>query len=438
MQLYFCVEVSIPVCTSTHECMITQTQQKMKKIIAVFSFILVLMVSQNLLAQHHPHHRFHHEKHQTLVDMVMDDLELTEEQQQQLAELRKKLKEERKALKEEIHANEDISREEMHKKMMGQREAQFAQVMNILNEEQQAILKAKKEEVEAEMKQRRVRMKKHRAEMKDLRSEMKTYKEANIQPKVAAQRAKLETVLSEEDKATIAELRPVFKELKQRHERRFGGKQAPKERPSKEEIEERKAEHKAKMETLKPHKETLKALAEKYDADIEKLYTALDADHELWKKEMKAIHKKYQSEKTEKAEGRKFRHKKEMRPHHGKREMKKEHDGTFSMNKGHFLLLEPAEVTELAVSQNALTKISVYPNPASNLNTINYEVKQAGQVRIELRNEGGEVLRVLTDEFKNTGNFAIEVDLAELRDGVYYYTITDGNGVISKKVIVSK
>lgn len=415
----------------------------MKKVIAVFSFSLALIFSQSIIAQEgHPHHRFHHKQQTTLIDMVKADLDLTEEQEQQLEELRKKLQEDRKTLREELHSNEEMDRAVMHKKMKAQREAQFEQVMNILNEEQQAILKAKKEEVDKEMKQRRAKMGKRSENLKELRTEMKAYRENNIMPALSVQRSKLENTLSAEDKATIAELRPIFEEMKQRRENRFEGKMERKERPSPEMREKRKAEHQAKMEKLKPHHETLKALVDKYEADIDKLFAELDDEHEVWKKDMDAIHHKHMGEKAENLERRhpRMRHNGTHPLHKGQRGKghKKGKDKAFHMRKAHFLLMQPTETPQVPASQNASTKINVFPNPASDLNTINYEVKQAGQVRIELRSEGGDVIRVLTDEYKESGKFAIEVDLSDLRDGVYYYTITDGNGIISKKVVVSK
>ena len=44
-----------------------------------------------------------------------------------------------------------------------------------------------------------------------LHQDVKAYREANIQPVMLVQRAKLESQIEAQDQATIAELRPVFK-----------------------------------------------------------------------------------------------------------------------------------------------------------------------------------------------------------------------------------
>lgn len=420
----------------------------MKRIIAVFSFIFAFIFTQNLMAQHSPHHRGHHAKkgQETLIDMVKKDLDLTESQEEQLQNLKTELKKERRDLHMEMKESGELDREKMRQKMMAQKEAHFQKVMNILDVEQQAILKAKKEEFnkvkEARKADRGENRAEHRAAREKMHKELKAYKDENIVPKLQTQRAKLEAIMSAEDKETIARLRPVFAQQRQKMEQRFEGRKELKERPTPEMREKMKAERMANKEAMKPHFETLKSLVEKYETDIDKLHKEIEGQHLVWEKDMKDIHEKYKPQELKEGTHPRMEHK-GVRPHPGNRgermsREKGEKTAHLDKRKVHFLLMEPSGSQSSLLSQNALTEVAIFPNPATAMNTINYEVKQAGQVRIELKNDAGKTLRVLSDSFKEVGKFTVEVDLAELRDGVYYYTITDGNGVISKKVVVSK
>jgi hypothetical protein len=419
----------------------TTKSLKMKRIIAVFGFAIAFIFSQNLLAQHHhPHHGPHGKRGEGhLVEMVKADLNLTAEQEAQLTTLEESFRKERREMHLKMRENEGMDREKMHEHMKTVREANFQKVLDILNPEQQAILKAKKEEMEAKRLERRENRGTHRAEMKKMHEEIKAYKEQNVLPTLAVQRGKLEQVLSDEDKATIAELRPIFAEVKEQREANMKNRKERKERPTPEMHEKMKAERKAAKEKMRPHVEVLQALVEKYDADIERLHQELETEHKTWKEDIKAINEKHKPANME--EGERMRRGKMHPRHENHRKMRgekgegKEH---FDRKRIHFLLMEPAEAQSSNLSPNALTELTVFPNPASNMNTINYEVKQAGQVRIELKNDAGKTLRILSDSFKEVGKFSIEVDLANLRDGVYYYTITDGNGILSKKIVVSK
>ena len=112
------------------------------------------------------------------------------------------------------------------------------------------------------------------------------------------------------------------------------------------------------------------------------------------------------------------------------------HEG---MKRAKFLLLNPSTWTadNDAAMPNATT-LRVFPNPTPNANTLIYEVKEVGNVRIELRNEFGKTLKVLVNETHEAGSYNIEVNFANYKDGVYYYTVSDATGIHSQKVIIAR
>lgn len=413
----------------------------MKNIIKIGIFAFIVLLSQNVFAQDHHRMRGGHEL--GMIEKFKEHIDLTTEQEAQLQAIQKKYK----TQKEELRKGETEDRMAKRAQMQEMGKAMKEEVENVLTEDQLAILKKKREEMREKRKEmhteRRAKMEKNHKEM---RTAMERYKTENIEPTVLAQRAKLEATLSEEDKAAIAELRPIFERMKEKGmQKRESFKQSG-ERPDREKMQEdRKAFHEAN----KVHFETLKGLVEKYDESITGLFEELEEEKVQWKEDMRKIKEQNRPErvrengekrefKERKPRGEKGKYEKGARRHHKGHPGEKFRGPKPHSKKGHFLLMDPNTPADSEIVENANTKIKVFPNPASNATTISYEVETKGKVRIELRDEAGNILKVLEDNFKETGAYKIEVDLSEMQSGVYYYTITDGVGMQSKKIIVSK
>ena len=180
--------------------------------------------------------------------------------------------------------------------------------------------------------------------------------------------------------------------------------------------------------------EQLNALVEKYDASITSLLEEIEHQSKQWKEDMKAIKRKYnpEREKEEMEYRQRF-----QRGEHGK---KQDHKKGGQRKKGAFLLMNPnqIEASSEGIEARALTAVNIFPNPATTQNTVSYEVIEAGQVRIELHNEAGNTLKVVVDAYREVGEYTVEVDLSNLKDGLYYYSINDQSGVSTKTVVVSK
>jgi hypothetical protein len=125
---------------------------------------------------------------------------------------------------------------------------------------------------------------------------------------------------------------------------------------------------------------------------------------------------------------------------HGRRgHGKKGHRGFGKdMKKGHFLLMDPTDNTAEAEALLTPADMDVYPNPTNSYTTLTYTVNVAGNYRVELRDERGNVLKVLADGPKETGEYTEEIDLSTVDGGVYYIAISNEASLISKKLIVTK
>ena len=83
-----------------------------------------------------------------------------------------------------------------------------------------------------------------------------------------------------------------------------------------------------------------------------------------------------------------------------------------------------------------------YPNPFRHSTRITYAVRQPGQVRIQVYNVLGQVIRTIIDERKTAGEYTLHWDGTDgqgkgLPGGVYFYTLTvDQSPPVARSMIV--
>ncbi|MBL7190354.1 T9SS type A sorting domain-containing protein [bacterium] len=79
-----------------------------------------------------------------------------------------------------------------------------------------------------------------------------------------------------------------------------------------------------------------------------------------------------------------------------------------------------------------------YPNPFNPSTTINFTVKSAGKVQLDVYNLTGEKVVSLINGPMNSGAHMINFDASELSSGIYFYKLTAGNFSDTKKMILIK
>jgi hypothetical protein len=85
------------------------------------------------------------------------------------------------------------------------------------------------------------------------------------------------------------------------------------------------------------------------------------------------------------------------------------------------------------------TLYEAYPNPFNPSTTIKFNLNKSGDVSLKVYNVMGQLVRTIMDnEFKNTGEFSVKVNMDKLTSGVYFYTLTQGANTITKKMVLLK
>ncbi|MCD4681193.1 MAG: T9SS type A sorting domain-containing protein [Bacteroidales bacterium] len=81
--------------------------------------------------------------------------------------------------------------------------------------------------------------------------------------------------------------------------------------------------------------------------------------------------------------------------------------------------------------------LNIYPNPFTDILTVDYSVKNSG-FKILLINSIGQELKVFTQkELNPSGNNSFKMNLRELKSGTYFLKLETGNNVIIKRLIKS-
>lgn len=86
---------------------------------------------------------------------------------------------------------------------------------------------------------------------------------------------------------------------------------------------------------------------------------------------------------------------------------------------------------------DVLPSVEVYPNPSEGYQYFEVNVKQEGPVRIELLDDNGKLVKLVTDAVHVEGVFKYAIDEESLNDGTYYLRATINGVGISKRLLIN-
>jgi hypothetical protein len=91
--------------------------------------------------------------------------------------------------------------------------------------------------------------------------------------------------------------------------------------------------------------------------------------------------------------------------------------------------VDTKEANSFNVSQN-------YPNPANGTTGIKVTLAEASNVSVEITNMVGQSVSLVNKGHIAAGSYAINLNIANLNSGIYFYTVTVGTQKVTKKMIV--
>ena len=104
--------------------------------------------------------------------------------------------------------------------------------------------------------------------------------------------------------------------------------------------------------------------------------------------------------------------------------------------------LPPVDTTSQSINQSSTfaNNLSIYPNPAKELVTINYKLKESKDITIELLNSRGKLVSKIQEKTKQSGdnNVFINCNDYNLSPGTYFIRFVNDETVIMKQFILVK
>lgn len=265
-------------------------------------------------------------------------------------------------------------------------------------------------------------------EQRPIRREIRAYFAANVLPVLRQQRQKLEPQLAAADRAQLATYRTQLKALKEqgralRQAAAPAAGSAPGTRSALTEAQREQA-HQLRFQA-RGIMLNVAQLAQKYDGPITQLAQEVQPQKEKWATDIKAIVAKNatpeQQQNLAAAKGR--------RHGRGQGQLRR------FFKPAMFLLLDPNAPAEIPGERGAGTS-SFYPNPAAATTQLEYEVKKAGPVSIDLLDKDGNKQRTLLPETpQEKGSQRQQLDLSDLPAGTYFYKITTKSGTQTKRFV---
>jgi hypothetical protein len=264
---------------------------------------------------------------------------------------------------------------------------------------------------------------------KELRQEIKAYIDKNVYPVLLEQRSKLESKITLQDRQKLEELRKQLATLQE--QTKSFQKNLPKNR--KEEMtDEQRTQRKEFHSQKKAIMQSSKEIAKNYQADIDQVLSPIQAQKEQWKQDIKAICEKYSTQNPDTTHKHKHGHRHKEFKKMAKEQFKE-------MKPAMFLLMESAgnqAITTIPTEIEKNEDSKVFPNPSATQTTIEFKVKEAGNVQIVLIDAQGNVLKSILNENKEKGTYKQSIDLSGLRQGTYFYKISMPNKTETNKIVV--
>ena len=216
-------------------------------------------------------------------------------------------------------------------------------------------------------------------------------------------RVEFEEVLSIEDKKEIKSLRKTMQDAKAEIRARFNDRNEHSAKPSK--VEMLKAV-KVWREKYAKELDAVNSLVEKYDTDIQAILANTPA---CWNGKM------------------------------GEKGLLDKKDRM----KARFLLMDINGAGEAVSKVNTegveISTVQLSPNPAKASTTISYNVKNEGNIKIDLIDESGNFVKNLVNKFKKEGAYQLTFNANTLQSNkIYFIAITDRLGVYHEKLLTHK
>jgi hypothetical protein len=95
-------------------------------------------------------------------------------------------------------------------------------------------------------------------------------------------------------------------------------------------------------------------------------------------------------------------------------------------------------ISETVLNDDGFVLYGAYPNPLNPTTTINYEIREASNARLDIYNISGQFVETLADKYHLAGAYKVKWDASKYSSGIYIYRLKVGDKHISRKMLLIK
>ncbi len=79
-----------------------------------------------------------------------------------------------------------------------------------------------------------------------------------------------------------------------------------------------------------------------------------------------------------------------------------------------------------------------YPNPFNPSTVVKVTLVKSGEMSLKLYNVLGQLVKVVDEGYKAPGVYTYDINMDSFASGVYFYTLQQGNDIMTKKMLLLK
>jgi hypothetical protein len=99
---------------------------------------------------------------------------------------------------------------------------------------------------------------------------------------------------------------------------------------------------------------------------------------------------------------------------------------------------EYSDIVEVEITPSAFSLSQNYPNPFNPVTKIKYSIPQSSNVVVKVFDVLGNEVATLVNEQKQAGTYELEFSSSGLSSGLYFYTMSAGSFIETKKMVFMK
>ncbi|MBM3436800.1 MAG: T9SS type A sorting domain-containing protein, partial [Bacteroidetes bacterium] len=80
----------------------------------------------------------------------------------------------------------------------------------------------------------------------------------------------------------------------------------------------------------------------------------------------------------------------------------------------------------------------IYPNPAVSMATLQFNLIQPGEIKIDILDSQGKVVKSIIDSFRHTGNHLVQIDMGRFRCGLFFCRLITEESVSITPFVISR